>query len=732
MAHPRPFRDDDEHRHDGDVAVNLDDPVRLRAAERLVPPYPGNATLDSLSALAAMLLGTRSAQVSLLTDVQHVPSGAGLRPGTLESTSPRDDSICSVTTSSGRPMVVADAAVDRRVNRFPGVVSGAVGSYLGVPLRSHEGQVVGALCAFDPDSHGWQERDVVVLEELATAVIAELERLALASEHETVLLRLDLAMDAAGVGSWDWDLVSGELLWDDRLKAMFGYRDLEFDNTIDAFNRRVHPDDLPRVTAALAAAIRGHAEYDETYRVVLPDADVRWLSARGRALRDESGAVARIIGAASDVTKHRLAEEETSSMLSLLELVARASRVLAGSLEVEHAVRGLAQLLVPALADWTVVTLVGADGTFRGVESWHHDAELRAATRRLAAHWLDGGTDAGAMQQVIGSRRPVFVDSGLSQRAEAVLHSGIAREAARQLRLESVAILPLVAGDMVVGALTLGRGPDRPPLNETEAATAAEVADRASIALDHARLFGRVRDFSEQLQLSMLEDPVQPDGFDIAVLYTPASQAAQVGGDWYDAFVQPDGATMLVIGDVIGHDSAAAAAMGQLRSLMRGIAYAARGSPADVLTSVDHAMRGLGVDTIATSIVAKLMRDPSGAVRMQWSNGGHPPAVVLRPDGSTLLLEEHDMLLGLAEDEQRADHTLDLEPGSVLLLFTDGLVERRGQALAEGFEMLRSVVQACRDMSVQDLVDHVHRAMVPSEPEDDVAVLAVEVARSSV
>jgi serine phosphatase RsbU (regulator of sigma subunit) len=224
---------------------------------------------------------------------------------------------------------------------------------------------------------------------------------------------------------------------------------------------------------------------------------------------------------------------------------------------------------------------------------------------------------------------------------------------------------------------------------------------------------------------------VQPDGFDIAVLYTPASQAAQVGGDWYDAFVQPDGATMLVIGDVIGHDSAAAAAMGQLRSLMRGIAYAAGGSPADVLTSVDHTMRGLGVDTIATSVVAKLVRGPSGSTRMQWSNGGHPPAVVLRPDGSTLLLEEHDMLLGLAEDEQRVDHVLDLEPGSVVLLFTDGLVERRGHSLADGFEMLRSIVRACRDMSVQDLVDHVHRAMVPSEPEDDVAVLAVEVVRSS-
>jgi PAS domain S-box-containing protein len=729
VAHPSPSRDEGAHRRDGDLAVDLDEPARLQAAERLVPPYPGNTTLDSLCALASMLLGTRSAQVSLLTDVQHVPSGTGLPQGTLESPSPRAESLCTVTTSSGHPVVVADAPGDSRVNRLPPVTSGQVGCYLGVPLRSHDGEVVGALCAYDPGTHDWQDRDVVVLEELAFAVIAELERVALASEHATVLLRLDLAMDAAGVGSWDWDLDSGELLWDDRLKAMFGYSAGEFDNSIDAFNRRIHREDLQRVTEALEAAIRGDAEYDETYRVVLPDATLRWVSARGRALRDESGEVVRIVGAATDVTERLIAEQEASRMLELLELVATASRVLADSLEVEHAVRSLARLVVPALAEWSIVTLIAPDGSLRDVDSWHQDPELRPATALLGAHWMDGGADAGAMQQVISGRQPMFLDSGLAARADEVLRSDIAKVAARQMSLESVGILPLIAKDMVVGALTLGRGPDRPPLTETEAATALEVAERASTALDHARSFDRVRDISEQLQRSMLEEPVQPEGLDIAVRYTPASKAAQVGGDWYDSFVQPDGATMLVVGDVIGHDSAAAAAMGQLRSLMRGIAYAAGGSPAAVLTRVGQAMQGLGVDTIATSIVAQLVRDPvTGTTRMSWSNGGHPPAVVLHPDGSTRLLEDHGMLLGLVEEEHRADHTLDLEPGSVVLLFTDGLVERRGQSLADGFERLRAVLQGCRGMSVGDLVTRVHRELVPAAPEDDVAVLAVKIA----
>jgi serine phosphatase RsbU (regulator of sigma subunit)/PAS domain-containing protein len=712
-------------RHD---VVDLDDDVRVRAAERLVPPYSDNATLESLSGLAARLLGSGSAQVSLLTDVQHVAAGTGLLPSALEAPSPRAESLCTVTAASGRPLVVADAVSDGRVRSLPPVASGAVGSYLGVPLRANTGEVVGALCAYGPDSRDWQERDVVVLEELGAAVIAELERLALAYEHETVLLRLDLAMDAAGVGSWDWDLATGELMWDDRLRSMFGYAWGDFDNTIDAHHRRVHHEDLPRVSAALDTAIGGEGDYAETYRVVLPDATVRWVSARAKALHDESGTVVRIIGAASDVTEQRVAEQESTTTLSLLELVARAGRTFAGSLEIEDAVTSLARIVVPTLADWSIVTLVGPDGAFHDVESWHRDPALREATAQFAAHRLDAITYRGALGEAMARQAPVFLESGGFGRAEQVLLSEAATEALRQVPLESVAVYPLVVAGKAVGALTLARGPARPPLGGVEAAAAAEVAERATTTLDNARSFTRIRDISEQLQRSMLEEPVRVEGLDIAVRYTPASQAAQVGGDWYDAFVQDDGATMLVVGDVIGHDSAAAAAMGQLRALTRGIAYASGASPAGVLSRVASAMAGLGMDTIATAIIVKLVRDPvSGLTRMLMSNGGHPPAVVLRPDGSTLLLEEHGTLLGLVAEGQRSDQALELEPGSVVLLFTDGLVERRGESLDVGFAQLRFVIEAAAGLSLHDLLDHVHREMVPPEHEDDVAVLAVKV-----
>ena len=282
MAHQRLPRDPAP-------GVDLDDPRRVRAAQRLVPAHPGSATLDNLSALAARLLGSRSAQVSLLTDVQHVAAGTGLLPGALTTVSARSASLCTVTAAAARPVVVAEAGVDERVRDLPPVTSGMVGSYLGVPLRATRGEVVGALCAYDRESRSWTDRDVLVLEELAGAVVAELERSALAREHETTLLRLDLAMEAAGVGSWDWDLVTGELgLGRPAARDVRVHR-----GRLRRHDHRVRPPRPPRRPAAgdrrpsrprCAARPSSH----EVYRVVLPDTTLRWVSGRGRALTDES------------------------------------------------------------------------------------------------------------------------------------------------------------------------------------------------------------------------------------------------------------------------------------------------------------------------------------------------------------------------------------------------------------------------------------------------------------
>src|SRR3712207_3169168 len=190
------------------------------------------------------------------------------------------------------------------------------------------------------------------------------------------------------------------------------------------------------------------------------------------------------------------------------------------------------------------------------------------------------------------------------------------------------------------------------------------------------------RALSDRLQQALLTPPPEPDHLQIAVRYRPAAHEAQVGGDWYDAFLQPDGATMLVIGDVVGHDSSAAAAMGQLRGLLRALAYGSDDRPAAVLTRFEHAARGLAVSTLATGVLARIERHPdvpvSGTRVLRWSNAGHLPPLLLGPDGSvTELATRPELMFGITPDAQRTDHSIDLPDHHTLLLVTDGLVERR-------------------------------------------------------
>jgi serine phosphatase RsbU (regulator of sigma subunit) len=284
--------------------------------------------------------------------------------------------------------------------------------------------------------------------------------------------------------------------------------------------------------------------------------------------------------------------------------------------------------------------------------------------------------------------------------------------------------------------LTLCRsGPQEVRASDLE--TLAELAGRAGLALDNARLYEQQRLLAEGLQRSLLTEPPEPDHSHVVVRYQPAAQAAQVGGDWYDAFLQPDGATMIVIGDVIGHDTVAAAAMGQVRGLLRGIAADSGDGPADVLRSVDRVMQVLRVDTTATVIVARLEQTPDersrGVTRLRWSNAGHPPPMVLQPDGTVTVLPEveADLLLGIDPTSPREESQISMDRGSTVLLYTDGLVERRGQSLDDGLAKLRSTLGelARQDVTLDELCDRVLERMLPPRPEDDVALVAVRLHR---
>jgi sigma-B regulation protein RsbU (phosphoserine phosphatase) len=230
------------------------------------------------------------------------------------------------------------------------------------------------------------------------------------------------------------------------------------------------------------------------------------------------------------------------------------------------------------------------------------------------------------------------------------------------------------------------------------------------------------------LQRSLLTEPPAVPGLELAVRYLPAMQHAQVGGDWYDAFPLADGQTMLVIGDVAGHDVAAAATMAQARGVLRGIASTVTGSPAAVLSALDRALLQLRVDTLVTLVAAAVHPGPDGGTTtLTWSNAGHPPPVLAAADGTVSVLRRPtDLLLGISATARRADHTVQLSPGDTVLLYTDGLVERRGSTLDEGTDWLVEALTPLAGRPLEQLCDVLLEGMAGAVP-DDVALLAVRV-----
>jgi PAS domain S-box-containing protein len=414
-----------------------------------------------------------------------------------------------------------------------------------------------------------------------------------------------------------------------------------------------------------------------------------------------------------------------------LQVLADVGRVLSGTLNITEQIDQLTELVVPALADWCWLVVTDDQGRLHEMASAHRDPARREDLEDYVSVMVRVMTDEAGARVVSRTGRPVVYEHVDWAHLEKALPDPAAQQALTSFGLGSSAIVPLVGRGHTLGALGLFNTTERGPHSAAEVETAIEIGRRAGLALHHARLFGQQRALADALQRSMLTDPPQPGHCEIVVRYVPAAAGAEIGGDWYDAFLQPDGATVLAIGDVVGHDIRAAAAMGQLRGLLRGISFSSGGTPAEVLTGLDRAVEGLQLDTMATALLARLERDAADAaadrVQFRWASAGHPAPVVVAPDGEVRVLDDvpADLLLGVAPDCRREDRVVALARGSTVLLYTDGLVERRDRDIDQGTEALVEVLRECADLPLGELCDRVLERLFLPDAEDDVAVLAV-------
>lgn len=447
-------------------------------------------------------------------------------------------------------------------------------------------------------------------------------------------------------------------------------------------------------------------------------------------IEDITSRIASAIDSSQSLDRVEQARRTAERATARLAFLASVADALGSTLDPEQAATRLARMLVPELADWVMVTLLDDDGRVEDIASFHRDPNSRGLLDRYTEARRESLlSDPAILREVVRVGQPLFQLERDAFRTR--LQGDPSSEALSELDPGVVTALPILARDRTLGVISFYNSPGRGYPTEEELDAAREVARRAGLVLDNARMYSRSKSMAETLQRSLLtSEVVEPDGLQVVTRYMPALADAQVGGDWYDAFQTKDGATTLVIGDVMGHDSEAAALMGQLRTLVRAIAVDRGEAPGAVLTRVDHAAEALGVNTTATAVLAQVFDGvPGGGRRLRWSNAGHPPPVLIEPDGTVRLLETPaDLLLGLGTSTPRADHEVDLAPGSTVLLFTDGLVEGRLQPLEIGLRRLAVAAAPLNGLPLPQMCDRLLEALRPlAGAEDDVALVAVRI-----
>jgi serine phosphatase RsbU (regulator of sigma subunit) len=263
-------------------------------------------------------------------------------------------------------------------------------------------------------------------------------------------------------------------------------------------------------------------------------------------------------------------------------------------------------------------------------------------------------------------------------------------------------------------------------LHEDERALLREGADRAALSIRRAQLHEEEHRIATELQRGLIPARLPTvEGVELAAHYQAAGLGAEVGGDWYDAFALPSGRLGVVLGDVAGSGIRAASTMGQLRSVTRAFALAdeASRSPGEVLTRLNSYRVALDEHQLFTVLYAIV--DPAQQT-VAWASAGHPPPLRARAGHEVDLLEPGNGLMGVEPDPYRT-LSVELAPGDVLLLYTDGLVERRGESLDAGLDRLANVVASGPD-SPQELRRHVLEHLVgPGDAQDDVTAVVVKI-----
>ncbi|MFF4545658.1 SpoIIE family protein phosphatase [Streptomyces sp. NPDC001435] len=526
------------------------------------------------------------------------------------------------------------------------------------------------------------------------------------------------------MGSFDWDLDNGRFHMDAQAHEVFDILPEEYDGRPESLSLRVPQPESSRLDAVVARAIKdGSENYGAYFRIRCRDGTLRWTHTQGYIRRDETGRPRRVIGIVRDATQELQDSEARSLRAAQDEAVRRQTNVVQVITAALSHARSV-QDVIDVLKDTHGVRHLGATSLVMGL--------VEAGRIRLVAEGPEGSFVPGTrvtridepypMSEVVRTLSPRFIES----REEFAQGYPILWPHITDLNITSAAYLPLIAQARPIGAMGLLYN-DRQGFSDEERTVIVALGSSIAQSLQRAMLYEQEKDLAQGLQQAMLPRTIPSvPGADVAVRYRSASAGGSlgrdIGGDWYDLIPLPSGRVGAVIGDVQGHDTHAAAVMGQLRIVLR--AYAAEGhTPATVMARASVFLHELDTDRFATCLYAEA--DLSTGV-VQVVRAGHIDPLVRRTDGSChRVCVEGGLPLGLSAEFGRLEYpvsTLELDPGQTLLLCTDGLVEQPGADLDDGVQTLTSLIAAGPD-DVRSLANRLIQVAEARGGDDDVALL---------
>ncbi|MDM7829731.1 ATP-binding SpoIIE family protein phosphatase [Cellulomonas edaphi] len=537
---------------------------------------------------------------------------------------------------------------------------------------------------------------------------------------------------------------------DPHLPVVWVNRAFEVTTGYDAAGARQHQRDPippgarnPDALLAVREAVRARRDVASTLSLRRADGSVYTCRIQLSPLLAADGTVEHWVAALQDLTDQLSHDAEQAALVEAerrerrsLGLVAQVSDLLMDVDDRTTPLHEIASLLRHALVGWAAFYV--NDGGLRQADGVDANRPPSGKGRKhgVAARQVDEGGDRtpgpDAVQLLLDGAKERPVDLPLDGwfprgSASSWLADHVTAHAVPNLTAASAraAVFPVSGRRRVLGLLVVlprtGSGLDG--LDQSARTVLELTARRVGLVIDNARLYDREHRLAETLQRAMLPQQADVEGLDVWTYYAPNSENVQVGGDWYDVLqISPD-VVGVVIGDVVGHDVEAAAAMGQLRSVVRSYAYDIT-TPGPVLERVDQLVAGMRIPRSAGLVLSTLTR-AEGAWRLEYSRAGHLPLLHVRDREVTELMRGGGPLIGFGGGG-RSTESLALEPGDVLVYYTDGLIERRDRGLRDGIDALTEVVGGVTARDSAGIGEEI-LSRLADHPEDDVAVVVVRV-----